>query len=59
MAADGNDQIGVFKRRWVEFVESGCAFEDVEGVELEAALLKDRGVVPGQGLGGGVANYQS
>ena len=43
----------------IEFVESGCAFEDVEGVELEAALLEDRGVVPGQGLGGGVTNYQS
>ena len=31
----------------------------LRGWKFEAALLKDRGVVPGQGLGGGVTNYQS
>ena len=39
--------------------KAGRAFEYVERPKFEAALLKDRGVVLGQGLGGGVANYQS
>ena len=56
--AKGDDEVDLFQGRRIELVEVGRAFENVEGAELESAFEKGRGVVLGQGLGLGVANYQ-
>ena len=36
--------------RRIEIGEVGCAFEDVEGVEVEAAICQYRGVVLAEGF---------